>query len=100
METFAGLSEARCRFATREIPARGRRMHLDCPRFPSILAKGVIMVEWKDPEPTTSELLANAARELRANPGRWGIIKHSNSTLTYALRKGRYVAFRPATDWE
>jgi len=75
-------------------------MHLDCPRFPSILAKGVIMVEWKDPEPTTSELLANAARELRANPGRWGIIKHSNSTLTYALRKGRYVAFRPATDWE
>ncbi|MFJ5532382.1 hypothetical protein [Streptomyces sp. NPDC093261] len=45
------------------------------------------------------------AAELRRNPGRWAVIKlaetqQSAATIAYAIRCGRYPAFRPAEQWD
>lgn len=63
--------------------------------------------EWAEPPPPAGRPEVEVVRryqplaaDLRANPGRWAVIRDVTSNTDTHMRKGRYVAFRPAEHFE
>lgn len=70
---------------------------------------GMSVVGWEDPSGVTGLTWLEEAAELRANPGRWGVLEHPRGpwpsaqvayNASQSVKLGKYGAFRPEGSFE